>query len=297
MNPTERMQNQLTKATEMSDDQKMYKYKGVLYSTIMSPEENLKAAEGFQAREDDIMLVAYPKCGFNWMVGVVRKIMGEATGTTVESKKPPLIEFHSPEAMKELDSAPSPRLLGTHLHPDNIPASFYQKKTKMLVVFRNPKDTLVSFYHFCNNNPVLPKAKSWDAFYSDFMKGEVGWGSYFDHAMAWDKKMDDPNVKVITYEDMKQDLAAGVRDISNFFGYSLTEEQVQRIAEGSTFSAMKQKATDTHSSIGPVIFRKGVVGDWKKNFTPEQSKEMDETFKARLAGTRLGAMLKYEQHC
>lgn len=48
-----------------------------------------------------------------------------------------------------------------------------------------------------------------------------------------------------------------MRDVSNFFGYSLTEEQVQRIAEGSTFSAMKQKATDSHSTIGPVIFRKG----------------------------------------
>lgn len=42
----------------------------------------------------------------------------------------------------------------------------------MLVVFRNPKDTLVSFYHFCNNNPVLPRAESWDSFYSDFMKGD-----------------------------------------------------------------------------------------------------------------------------
>lgn len=31
----------------------------------------------------------------------------------------------------------------------------------------------------------------------------VGWGSYFDHAVAWNKKMDDPNVKVVTYEDMK----------------------------------------------------------------------------------------------
>lgn len=42
----------------------------------------------------------------------------------------------------------------------------------MLVVFRNPKDTMVSYFHFYNNNPVLPKAESWDAFYSDFMKGE-----------------------------------------------------------------------------------------------------------------------------
>ena len=42
----------------------------------------------------------------------------------------------------------------------------------MLVVFRNPKDTVVSYYHFMNNNPVLPNAKSWDAFFTDFMKGE-----------------------------------------------------------------------------------------------------------------------------
>lgn len=66
MNPTDRMQNLLTKATEISDEQKMYKYNGVLYSTIMSPVENVKATDSFQAREDDIMLVAYPKCG-EWL--------------------------------------------------------------------------------------------------------------------------------------------------------------------------------------------------------------------------------------
>lgn len=32
----------------------------------------------------------------------------------------------------------------------------------------------------------------------------VSWGSYFDHALAWDQRMDDPLVKVITYEEMKQ---------------------------------------------------------------------------------------------
>lgn len=42
----------------------------------------------------------------------------------------------------------------------------------MLVIFRNPKDTLVSFYHFYNNNPVLPSGQTWDSFFSDFMKGE-----------------------------------------------------------------------------------------------------------------------------
>ena len=46
----------------------------------------------------------------------------------------------------------------------------------MLVVFRNPKDTLVSYYHFYNNNPVLPSGQSWDSFFSSFMKGEGEFG-------------------------------------------------------------------------------------------------------------------------
>lgn len=98
--------------------------------------------------------------------------------------------------------------------------------------------------------------------------------------------MDDPNVKVVTYEDLKQveggrdviwrrsgegsikknhfhlllvsqDLTTSVRDISSFFGFSLTEDQVKQIAEGSTFRAMKEKSMETHSNMGTVIFRKG----------------------------------------
>ncbi|KAF1375389.1 hypothetical protein PFLUV_G00219520 [Perca fluviatilis] len=115
-----------------------------------------------EAREDDVMLVAYPKCGFNWTSGVLRKIIAEATGIKIESEMPPLIELYGPDVVKVLDEMPSPWLLGTHLLPDNIPKSFNAKKTK--------------------------------------------------------------------------DLSDGVRQISTFFGFSLTEAQVQKIAERSTFT-------------------------------------------------------------
>ncbi|XP_031696493.1 sulfotransferase 6B1 [Anarrhichthys ocellatus] len=291
------VQSKMEAAKEIKDEEKLYRYNGVLYPCLMCPEENLKALEDIEAREDDIMLVAYPKCGFNWMVGVVRKIITEATGMKIESRMPPLIEFFGPDVIKALGETPSPRFLGTHMHPDNIPASFHTKKSKMLVIFRNPKDTLVSFYHFSNNNPVLPSVESWESFYSHFMSGDVPWGSYFDHALAWEKRMDDPNVMIVTYEELKQDLSEGVRQINTFFGFSLTEAQVQQIAEGSTFSAMKKSSTNSHGTLGNVIFRKGEVGDWKNHFTPEQSQEMDDAFKKHLAGTRLGAKLNYQRHC
>ena len=54
-----------------------------------------------------------------------------------------------------------------------------------------------------------------------------------------------------------QDLTLGVRNISRFFGFQLTEEQVQRISEASTFRAMREKSNDSHAGMGKVFFRKG----------------------------------------
>uniref|UniRef100_A0A8C6NZP4 Sulfotransferase n=1 Tax=Nothobranchius furzeri TaxID=105023 RepID=A0A8C6NZP4_NOTFU len=261
------------KAKTMSDEEKYYTHKGVLYPTLMCPEEHMKCIVDMKAREDDVMLVAYPKCGFNWMVGVLRKIIEEGTGRKLEGKAPPLIEFLGPDLLQLVDQAPSPRLMGTHLHPDSIPASFKEKKPKTMVIFRNPKDTLVSYYHFCNNNVVLPSVKSWDSFFKDFMTGNVAWGSYFDHALAWEKRMDDPDVLLVMYEDLKQVRLLGTaQNDLQLHGWSIG------FRAGLCFCA-------------------GEVGDWKNHFTPEQSQEMDEAFTKHLGGTKLGAKLNYDRYC
>ncbi len=47
----------------LKEEDKVYRYNGLLYPKVMCPEVNFKALENFRAREDDIMLTAYPKCG------------------------------------------------------------------------------------------------------------------------------------------------------------------------------------------------------------------------------------------
>ena len=56
-------QSRMEMAKNIKDEDKLYKFEGVIYSTIMSPVENLEAARTMEARADDVMLVAYPKCG------------------------------------------------------------------------------------------------------------------------------------------------------------------------------------------------------------------------------------------
>ncbi len=47
----------------LKEEDKVYRYNGLLFPKLGCPEVNFKALENFKAREDDIMLAAYPKCG------------------------------------------------------------------------------------------------------------------------------------------------------------------------------------------------------------------------------------------
>ncbi|XP_042189116.1 sulfotransferase 6B1 isoform X2 [Callorhinchus milii] len=260
------------RAQSMAPEELLFRYRGQLYPSLLSSEQTLARLGTFQARTDDLLLSVYPKCGFNWVFQLVKNIVNVNEKESGEEKHEskthfPLLEFGGPE------------------------------KFEILVVLRNPKDTAVSYFHFCQNNPLLPTFPSWDEFYKKYMTGEVPWGSYFDHALLWNKHIDDENVMVITFEELKENLIEGVKKVAKHFGYSLNEEQVQKVSSKADFKVMSENSQKTHGNLGKIFFRKGVVGDWKNLFTDKQSEEMDAKFEECLAGTKLGAELKYNIYC
>ncbi|PKU49147.1 sulfotransferase 6b1 [Limosa lapponica baueri] len=285
----------------------LFSYRGTPYPVTVCSVETFQALEKLEARRDDMVLVSYPKCGVNWLI----QILNDLVFTTIQSKpvstELPFIECGDPDKYEvsekkllnhlKMKQIPSPRILATHLNYDCLPKSIFKNKAKILVLFRNPKDTAVSFFHFHNNVPSVPSYSSWDEFFSEFMNGKVGWGSYFDHAVTWNKHIEDENTMFIIYEDLKENLTASVEQIAEFFGFSPTAEQIQSIADRATFQAVKDKAQETHGAVGSILFRKGVVGDWKNLFTEAQNQEMDAKFKVCLEGTKLGAKLKYDVYC
>ncbi|KAG2467955.1 ST6B1 Sulfotransferase, partial [Polypterus senegalus] len=124
-------EEKVEKVKHLSPEERQFMYKGTQYpSTVTSP-ETLQALENFEARADDILLVSYPKCGFNWMFHILNSLAITA-GTTKKGNEmmPPLLEFRKPVNLQVFSSMPSQRILGTHLHPDNLPKSFIEKKVK-----------------------------------------------------------------------------------------------------------------------------------------------------------------------
>ncbi|XP_073413766.1 sulfotransferase 6B1-like isoform X1 [Dendrobates tinctorius] len=324
------MKRTVEKAKSMTPEELQVSYKGILYPSLLCSEATFQAMETLEAREDDVLIMTYPKCGTNWSIEILHQMLYEQ-----QNKEPTIdnamLEFGKPEKFEMrwaispkklnmrngclepkltfmgkkivsnqflifLKHQPSPRLFASHLTYENIPKSFLEK-TKILLILRNPKDTAVSYYHFLNGNPVLPTMSSWDSFFDDFITGNVIYGSYFDYTLGWEKHLDDGNLLVLTFEDMKTDLLAELKKISEFYGITLTDEQLQKVHDKSTFKSMKGNAGETHGNMANVFFRKGEIGDWKSLFTEEQSKQVDAKFEEYLAGTKLGAKINYSKYC
>ncbi|KAE8601673.1 hypothetical protein XENTR_v10013758 [Xenopus tropicalis] len=292
----EEMERVQAEAKRKTPEELVMIYKGIPYPSCICSEETFCALESLEAREDDLLIVTYPKCGTNWVIRILHEMLFFIGGKE-PSIDQAMIEFGKPEKVQALKEASSPRVFSTHLHYKDIPKSFLEKKVKTLLILRNPKDTAVSYFHFSNNNPILPSYDSWDLFFNDYINGKVCYGSFFDHNSAWGEHIDDENIMAMTFEDMKLDYATHLKRISEFFGLSLSEEQLKEIENKTTFKSMKENSEGTHGKLGNTFFRKGEIGDWKSLFSEAQSKEVDAKFEQYLAGTKLGEKLNYKKYC
>uniref|UniRef100_A0ACB8GB80 Uncharacterized protein n=1 Tax=Sphaerodactylus townsendi TaxID=933632 RepID=A0ACB8GB80_9SAUR len=258
----------------------LFLHNGELYPTMICCPETLKILDTFETRSDDVILVGYPKTGTNW-VGQILVELEAASGKYDEEER-------RKRSMRQRERELS---LFPYLEFGD-PAKF-----EILVLFRNPKDTAVSYLHFANGLKLLPTPKTWDEFFSDFIKGKVPWGLYLDHIIEWNKYLDDKNVMFITYEQIKENAALEIKRMAEFFDFTVNEQEIQSIVEKTSFKTMKDEASETNEGIGKFLFRKGVVGDWKNVFSEDQNKEMDRKFEESVAKTKLGMMMKYDVYC
>ncbi|KAM4040982.1 amine sulfotransferase-like isoform 1-T2 [Anomaloglossus baeobatrachus] len=269
-----------------------FKYKGIYFETEFTSPEVIDAIEHMEIRHGDVFLVTYPKSGTVWTQQILSLILNEGHRNGAEQitniERAPWIEYNIYNV--DFKSRPSPRLFSSHLPYYLLPKDLRFRMGKIIYVSRNPKDVLVSFYHFYNMNPRLKCKIDWEIFIDLFISGKVLSGSWFDHVRGLYTHKEDFDILFLTYEDMKKDLRSNVLKICKFLDISLDDKAIDIVVEKATFKNMKDDSLANYEFIPNELLdknkgtflRKGIVGDWKNTMTVAQSEMFDKVFKEKM---------------
>ncbi|KAM3931638.1 amine sulfotransferase-like [Leptodactylus fuscus] len=269
-----------------------FEHKGTYFESKITSPEVIDAIEHMEIRDSDVFLVTYPKSGTVWTQQILSLIFNEGHRNGTENidnmTRVPWIEF----SMNSIDfnSRPSPRLFSSHLPYYLMPRDLKSRKAKIIYVYRNPKDAMLSYYHFFKMKTNIKHTINWETFIELFMSGEVFCGSWFDHVRGWYTHKEDFNILFVTYEEMKKDLRSAVLKICKFVDMNLDEKAVDTVVEKATFTNMKHDPLANYTFVPNEFLdrskgdflRKGTVGDWKNIMTVAQSERFDKVYKEKM---------------
>ncbi|XP_047983192.1 cytosolic sulfotransferase 12-like [Salvia hispanica] len=255
----------------------------------------------FEARDDDVILASTMKTGTTWLKSLslcILKNHDDCKHDMLATENPhfhvPTIEsalFSTKPLHVDIYDASCPRLLHTHLPYAVLPDSVKESDCKVVYLARNPKDTLISMWHFFNSflrpdQEPFPLDKAVDCFCS----GLHQYGPFSDHvAEYWLESQKRPDkILFVKYEEMKSDPKGQVSRIAEFLGRPFGEEgQVDDVLWRCSLERLKNLEVNKNGSIllnvpNTSFFRKGEVGDWKNYLTSEMEDRIDQTIGLKL---------------
>lgn len=258
-----------------------------------SPDEDSARWDGFEFREDDIIISTRSKHGTTWMQMICALLVFRGTDLprplyeispwldwTVRSKQ---------EIWDELESQQHRRIIKTHTPLDGIPID---SRATYIVVGRHPLDAAVSLYHQSNNlnrarmaelaestfsaqSSDVPTARlslegwlsNWISANGDYRDNLDSITGVFHHLDdAW-KRQDKQTIVLVHYEDLSNDLETEVSKLAKVLGIPIDPPEISMLSTAASFESMRENSG--HLAPDPV----GVLQDHQKFFRRGQSGE------------------------
>ncbi|CAL4997395.1 unnamed protein product [Urochloa decumbens] len=296
-------------------DLRLRKYEGFWYlEHLLAP--TLAMRDTFVARPTDIILATTPKSGTTWLKALVFCVVHRGRHAPADERHPLLsssphdavpflhsiYENHlSAPPGPLLEEMPSPRILAVHTPFTALPASVPESACRVVYLCRDPKDVLVSLYHYIDkirpegSGTMTPFAEAFDL----FCDGVVAFGPMWDNmAGYWKESVARPEeVMFLRYEDLKEDTVGTVRRLAAFLGCPFTDEEeaggsgaaaeIVALCSMDKMRSVQANRDGTHGNGGScfknsAFFRKGEVGDWKAHMTPEMARRLDAIVEEKL---------------
>ncbi|CAI0470607.1 unnamed protein product [Linum tenue] len=275
----------------------------------------------FECRNDDVFLASFPKTGTTWLKALCHTILHrhdqeeeEEEEDILTKKNPhqvvPTLEFSFLLGrVQHLLLSPRRRLMHTHLPYSYLPEEAAAGCSKLVYLARNPKDTVVSMWHFYNQvHKGSAGPLSVERAVESFCSGVMPWGPFYEHVLGyWEESKKRPDeVLFLKYEELCREPKEQGRKLASFLGRSFPsttdgsggtddDDEVEKVLWRSSFGRLKELEVNKYGAVGEqglqlshtIYFRKGTVGDWKNYLTLDMAQCIDQVTRVKLQGTGL----------
>lgn len=274
--------------------------------------ENFLSQGGFV--EPDIVVVDPFKAGTTWTQRIVQQILhnGEDQEGGLSDTSPWLDSSWGDhvgmlKVLKEQREAGLRRVMKSHLPADALPIA---PEARYVFVGRNGKDIGISFHNYLYNfsEPTMKEINRIHAEWSgdptplvipEDMRKFFDWWldtngceccDLLDIVESWWALRDAPNVLLLHYQQLKENLPGEIDRLARFFSIDPASLRMDAIVEHCSFDYMSARAEKmapfggAHMSSAKAFFHKGLKRDHRTELTPAQVERFD-----RIALGKLGA--------
>lgn len=263
----------------------------------------------YEPRAGDIVISTPPKVGTTWTQRITSVLVFQSSWlpAALMEISPWLDCTFVPQAVmrQALDEQRHRRFIKTHLPMDALPI---HPEVSYLVVGRDLRDAALSTHNHgliintaglnfdiapgaevhTPEQPIIPDdpRQHWRDYFtrSAFPWESNGWpyNSPTHHTTSWWEAREEPNVLLLHYQDMLDDLDGQMRRIAAFLGIPVDESRWPELVDACTFSAMKSSpeqvvpAALSEALPGERFFHKGMNGRWRGGWLSEEDMALYE---------------------
>jgi hypothetical protein len=196
----------------------------------------------FAPRPSDIFVVSYPRSGTTWLQMIVYQILTDDAELPFSHISEVMPWFERKVGVARFVplccKRGEYRVFKSHLSYRRPSPTIPKGPCKYIYVMRDGRDVALSYYRFYQSH--MRFQGSFEDFFPLFMRGDVQYGSWFEHVAGWQSARERLDVLFLSYEEMLKDLFGTIRRVAQFCGVDLTEEELERIAGRCTFEFMKR---------------------------------------------------------
>ncbi|MEE2761429.1 MAG: sulfotransferase domain-containing protein [Pseudomonadota bacterium] len=258
------------------------------------------AWNGFQFRDDDIVIATYAKTGTTWVQQIISQLIFNGEEGLPVADMSPWLDLRIPPTEVKwagLEAQTHRRFMKTHLPVD---ALVFSPQAKYIYIARDGRDVVWSLYNHhstandawyeaLNQTPGLvgpPIDRPVDnivQYYHEWLNrdGYPFWPFWENISTWWDIR-DLPNVNLIHFSTLKADMPGEIRKIAAFLQIEIDESKWDTILDHCSFDYMKANATPSVPLGGAFwdggaeqFIHKGVNGRWKDTLSEVESQQYE----------------------